>query len=71
MKKRVKVSEWWEVWWVKRGAKPIRMRDYGHASDPRISQEGFPTKKAAQRVIGDAKNKYLRLIHVVRYRRVR
>lgn len=66
---REKVSEWWEVWWRKRGATPCRMRAYGYPNDPRIGQEGFVSREEAQTYILQAQNKYHRIVHVVRYRR--
>lgn len=70
MVSRVKVAEWWEVWWAKPGHKAYRVRPYGRPEEERLDAVGFASRAEAleqKRRTG----RYGKLVHVVRYRRKR
>ena len=71
MAKRRKVAEWWEVWWIKKKEPITRQNGAGGMFyNFRLPQrEAFATKESAVARIKHEQNIYLRLVHVVRYKR--
>lgn len=68
MKSRTLVTEWWEVWWDKKGERPLRQNNYGESIDPDVPQHGFNTLESAREHKRRQKNRYLKIKHVRRYR---
>ena len=67
---RKRVSEWWEVWWKKPGGEACRVTGLGGwVPDPCLHRDAFVSREEARIYVRQQKNKYLRIVHVVRYRR--
>ena len=62
-------AEWWELWWVKPGAKPEFIRMYGSATNPWIPDGCYPTKELALEDKAKFKNKYHKIFHIKRFTR--
>lgn len=60
-------AEWWELWWVKPGAKPVLIVPDGEPIPPWIPQHGFPTRHGAEIVKAMRRNRYDKIIHVRRF----
>lgn len=63
-------SEWWELWWVKPGMKPVFISMYGDLIPPWIPDGCHPSKESAFAEKKRQKNKYIKVIHVCRYAKV-
>lgn len=70
--KREKVSEWWEVWICVPKKRPERLRHSGgYYKDFRLHPEAFGSSEEARDLVRRAANKYAKIVHVVRYRRLK
>lgn len=63
------VVEWWEVWWKKRGSQPVLHEPIYRALNTLIPRHGFVTEAMAKEYIDRERNKYLKMIHVRRYKK--
>lgn len=66
MRRKLK-AEWWELWWVKPGEKPVFIKAYGEPIPPWIPDGCYPTREGALEDKRRRRNRYDKVIHVRRF----
>ena len=60
-------AEWWELWWVKPGERPVFIRMYGEPVPHWIPDGCFPTRALASETKRAQGNRYIRMYRIRRY----
>jgi hypothetical protein len=64
-------AEWWELWWVRPGSEPIFVPMYGAPALWWVPDGCYPTRALALHEKKRRANKFDRIVHIRRYRKVK